>query len=115
MTNSMLKMMARWAATAAVAGLGLMSGAAHANRVSWSVGINVPGPVYGAPQPVYVAPPQPVYYAPPPPVYYAPPPAVVYRPAPVYYGPPRGYYRHDHYRGDRGRGRGHGHGYGHYR
>ena len=112
MNMSILKQCARWAVAAAAVGLGLVSGAAHANRVSWSVGVNVPGPVYMAPQPVYVAPPQPVYYAPPAPMY-APPPAVVYRPAPmyrpapVYYEQPRGYYRHHHHRGDRGdRGRG---------
>ncbi len=109
MTNSMLKQCSRWVAAAAVAGLGLMSGAAHASRVSWSVGINVPGPVYAAPAPVYMPPPQPVYMAPQP-VYVAPPPAVVYRPAPVYapapvyYGPPPGYYRHQYRGRDRDRG-----------
>ena len=80
MTHSLLKKCSRWVAAAALAGLGLVSGAAHASRVSWSVGVNVPAPVYVAPAPVYV-PPQPVYVAPAP-VYYAPPPpAVVSRPA----------------------------------
>ena len=97
------------AAKAVAAGLlaGLVSGAAHASRVSWSVGVNVapvavgvgsgyyPAPVY-APAPVYVAP-RPVYVAPPP-VMYRPVP--VYRPAPVYYGPPPGYYRHHRHHGD---------------
>jgi hypothetical protein len=55
-------------------------------HVSWSIGINVPGPVVYAPQPqvVYQAPPQVVYQQPqviyqPQPVYrYEPPPRVVY-------------------------------------
>lgn len=108
MTNSTLKQCSRWAAAAALVGLGLVSGAAHASRVSWSVGINVPAPVYVAPAPVYM-PPQPVYVAPQP-VYVAPPPpavvyrpAPIYRPAPVYYGPPPGHRRHHHRHWDRDR------------
>lgn len=105
---------AKAVASGLLVGLGLVSGAAHASRVSWSVGVNVapvaigvgngyyaPAPVYApayAPAPVYVAP-QPVYVAPPP-VMYRPVP--VYRPAPVYYGPPPGYgyYRHHHHHRD---------------
>jgi hypothetical protein len=77
---------------ALVLSLGAVSQAAEAH-VNWSIGINVPGPYYGAPayypQPVYVAPP-PVYY-PPAPVYYQPRPVYYQQPAPVYYSPG---YRH---------------------
>ncbi len=50
---------------------------------SWSVGVNVGGPVYSGshyyrPAPVYCAPARPVYYRPRP---------VCYAPAPVYYYP----------------------------
>jgi len=82
-------------------GATLAAGAAQAG-VHWSVGINLPVPVYGAPVysapvPVYAAPayydPAPVYYEPAP-VYRRPYPVYV-RPVPVVY--PR-YYRgwHDH-------------------
>ena len=87
-------------------GATLAAGAAQAG-VHWSVGINLPVPVYGAPvysAPVYSAPvpiyAEPAYYEPAPvyyqaaPVYRRPYPVYV-RPAPVVY--PR-YYRgwHDH-------------------
>ena len=95
-------------ATAGLAlALTLVTSVAEA-RVSWSVGIDVPGVAIGvaAPQPYYYAPP-PVYYAPPQPVY-APPPVYYRQPRPVYYAPPVVvappvvYYRG-----------GYGHGYGH--
>lgn len=70
------------------AALAALSTAAQAH-VSWSIGINVPPVVVGAP--VYMAP-APVYVAPPP-VYVAPPPPVYYTPRPVYYAPPPVYYR----------------------
>lgn len=89
----------------ALAAAGLLGVGAAQARVSWSVGVGLPGvavgvaepyyapaPVYTAP-PAYYAPPPPVYYRPAAPVYYRPPPPVYYRPAPVYYGPPPGYYR----------------------
>ena len=75
----------------------LFVGAAHANRLNWSVGIDLPpvhtvvsnGPVYHSAPGYYAAP---SYY--PAPSYYYPAPAVVYRhPAPVYVVPR---YR-DHY------------------
>jgi hypothetical protein len=96
------------AAVAAVAFGGAT--AAHARSdVSFSIGINAPGPVYVQPEPVYVQP-EPVYAPPrvvyaPQPVYVQPAPVyvqprVVYGPAyygPAYYG--RGYYRgHDDWR-----------------
>jgi len=65
------------------------TGAAHAgSHVSWSIGINVPGPapVYVQPAPVYVEP-APVVYAPPPRVVYVRPQPVMYAPAPVYVRP----------------------------
>jgi len=74
-------------AALATAATMLSAGAAHANNVQWSIGINLPpvgtvisnGPVY-APAPIYA--PAPVYY-----------PAPVYEPAPVVYGPPQVIYR----------------------
>lgn len=99
--------------------LAAVSGVAHAGGVSWSVGVNVPGPVYAPPvyqapvypAPVYVAPPvyapaRTVYVAPPvAPVYYGPPP-VVYGPALTFgvWGGGHRYYRdgrHGDYRGGR--------------
>jgi len=88
---------------------GLFAGTAHAGRVNWSVNINVPGPVYYEPAPVYYAPPPTVYYAPPPPVYYRPrpvvvyPPAVVYRPGPAIVG---GSWERHHHRHERNEWRG---------
>ena len=89
-------------------GATLAAGAAQAG-VHWSVGINLPVPVYGAPvysAPVYAEPaysyyqPAPVYYEPAP-VYRRPYPVYV-RPAPVVVYPR--YYRgwHDHGRRDHG-------------
>jgi len=74
------------------------AGAAHANGVTWSIGINAPGigtvisnaPVY-RPAPIYV--PAPVVYEEPAPVVYQQPrvayqqPQVVYRPVPRIYEP----------------------------
>ena len=72
------------------------TGAAHAgSHVSWSIGINVPGPapVYVEPAPVVYAPPPRVVYVRPEPVMYAP--AQVYvRPAPVYVEYGRGWHHH---------------------
>ena len=77
--------------------------AAHARSdVSFSIGINAPGPVYLQPEPVYVQP-APVYA--PPRVVYAPQPVYV-QPAPVYvqprvvYGPASYGYGYDHRRED---------------
>ena len=74
------------AAAALVAAALCGANAAHARSdVVFSVGINVPAPVYAHPAPVYVPAPQPVYVQPAP---------VYVRPAPVYvaprvvYGPP---------------------------
>lgn len=72
------------AVLAAVASLA--AGAAHADRVYWSVGVNAPNVgtvISNTPRGVYLPPP-PVVYAPPP-VVYAPPPQVVYEPQPSYY------------------------------
>ncbi|WP_280154968.1 hypothetical protein [Piscinibacter sp. XHJ-5] len=102
----------------AAVGCALVTGAAQAGNVHWSIGIslppvgtvisNVPAPVY-APAAVYV--PAPVYVEPAP-VYYVAPPRVVYRPAPVYVAPPvvyrpvpavvyaTGYHRYPHDRRD---------------
>lgn len=104
----------KWAAAGAVAAAALFGASAASARgdVSWSIGINTPGVVFGAAAPTYYAPPPtyyapaPTYYAPPPPVYYRPapvyyaPPPVYYRPAPGYYRPGPGYYRHDYGRRD---------------
>jgi hypothetical protein len=52
------------------------------SHVSWSIGINVPGPVIYAPQPQVV-------YQPQPQVVYQTQPQVIYQPQPVYrYAPP---------------------------
>ncbi len=57
----------------ATAAFMLLAPAAHAgSHVSWSIGINVPGPVVYAPPPRVIYQPQPVYR------YEAPPPQVVY-------------------------------------
>ena len=77
--------------SAFVAGLAVagLAGAAHAGTdVHLSIGLGVPGPVYVAPAPVYVAPPPPVYYVRPAPVYYE---SYVY--TPVY---PRHKHKHKH-------------------
>ena len=113
------------------AALTLAGGAAQArSNVAWSIGINVPGPVYSQPaysQPVYSAPvySAPVYSAPP--TYYAPPqsyyqaPVPVYNAAPVYYQPRAFAPAPIIYIGNGGRryapsyhggGNGHGHGHG---
>jgi hypothetical protein len=118
------------------AALALAGGAAQArSNVAWSIGINVPGPVYSQPvysQPVYS---QPVYGAPvysapaysPPPTYYPPQqsyyqaPVPVYNAAPVYYQPRAFVPAPIIYIGNGGRryspgyygpGNGHGHGHG---
>lgn len=76
----------------ALIGAAAMPGAASAGHLDVGVGINLGGPAYYAPAPVYAAPPPPVYtYDYDPPVVYAPPPPVVYGPPiPVY----RPYYYH---------------------
>ena len=100
------------AGLAAVAAL--FTGAAHADKVYWSLGINAPvvgtvisnaPPVYmGQPQVVYMPQPQ-VIYQRPQPVYVAPP-QVVYQPPVVVYGQGgrRGYRdsHHDHHHRRRG-------------
>ena len=88
---------ARWIATVALTAALCATGAARADHVQWSVGIQAPlgngasiGTVFGnggvAPMvvaaPVYVPAPRPVY-VPAPPVYVAPAP-VYYEPEPVY-------------------------------
>ena len=98
-----------------VAWAALFTGAAHADRIYWSLGINAPAlgtvisnapPVYRAPPPVVYAPQPQVIYQRPQPIYIAPP-QVVYQPPVVVYGQGSwggGYqYRHhgyDHYRGE---------------
>ena len=70
-----------------VAMAALFSGAAHADKIYWSVGINAPavGTVISNAPPVYVALP---------PVVYAPPPQVIYqRPRPIYIAPPQVVYQ----------------------
>lgn len=61
-----------------IGALGLAGVVTNANaHDNFGLSINLGGPAFYGPAPVYVASP---------PVYYVPPP-VVYRPAPVYYGP----------------------------
>jgi hypothetical protein len=88
------KLILALASTAAL----LCAGAAHANSVTWTIGINAPGigtvisnaPVY-RPAPIYV--PAPVVYEEPAPVVYQQPrvvyqePQVAYRPVPRIYAP----------------------------
>jgi len=78
-------------ATALVAVATFGAGAAHASNVHWSIGINVPAPVYYEPAPVYYQP-APVYVEPAP-VYVRP--YVV--PGPVIYGSGYYGYRHHHH------------------
>ncbi len=82
-------LMATLAAVATLAG-----GAAHADKVYWSVGVNAPNVgtvITNAPR-VYLPPP-PAVYVPPPVVYQPPPPAVVYQPQPYYTPAPPVVYR----------------------
>jgi hypothetical protein len=91
----------------------LGAGAAHADKVYWSVGVNAPsvGTVISnaphlhlpAPPAIYLPPPPRVVYEEPERYYRAPPPRVVYQPPVVY--AERGYrhhhhHHHDHHRSD---------------
>jgi hypothetical protein len=70
-----------------VAMAALFSGAAHADKIYWSLGINAPavGTVISNAPPVYMAAP---------PVVYAPQPQVIYqRPRPIYIVPPQVVYQ----------------------
>lgn len=79
----------------------LATGAAHADRVYWSIGINAPNigtVISNSPRNIYLPPP-PVVYAQPqvvytqPPVIVAPAPQVIYDPRPFYHTPPQVLYQ----------------------
>ncbi len=112
-------LLASIAAALALVAIGFANNAHARDNVTFSVGIGVPGvvfgasnayPVYSQPQAVYVQP-QPVYIQPRP-IYVQPAP-VYYQPAPVYYSPqvyvaPRPMYYGQPYDGKHGHYKKHG-------